>query len=200
MEELADTYEPIVRSYVQRCDAPTRALLEPAIQHILNGIERICPAAMLMTPNGLATAYGPSDEIASCRLPVLAATPRRYVILAADRWPQAIPPQVKCSNATLWASIATIIETGDAQFLATAVGWRLTKDMAAALRKQALTQRKRGYVPLLLVICAHEKRSDGTQVGCGFCVVMPLPPSINDQFCSQSVEPPRESLEINLGG
>jgi hypothetical protein len=83
LDDLAATCRPVL---LQRCGAPTQAFLSGAVEQALSGIEAMCPVVM----DGLGFAYGPLATIAGQCLPMLVATPERYVILAVDRYPEAV--------------------------------------------------------------------------------------------------------------
>src|SRR5215472_4260377 len=185
MDELADIYRPILLKHLEQANPETQTLLRLAVARALGGIESICPVAMVPTAHGMVTAYGPSDEAARQPLLVLVATPRRCTVLGADAWPSPVAPPTNCTTHHIWNELARAVEENKQDTIATLLALRFTREVIAAYRKEAKAHRKRGNVPLLLLLCAREAAPDEMFRACGLSVVIPLPPSINDQFRSQ---------------
>jgi hypothetical protein len=181
-DDLAELYRPVLLQHLQQANEATQAILRRALEQALNAIESVCPAAMAMTPQGMATAYGPTDEVAGQRLSIIVATPHKYIALGAASWPRPIPPPEDCTPSHIWYILAKAVESADADAVSRAIAWRLDKNLLSDIRAAARSHRKRGYVPLWLLLCAREDHPDSTFRACGFATLLPLPSSISAQL------------------
>lgn len=186
MNELADTFRPILARLVAHTAPPTQAALRPSIEQALSGIEAMCRIAAMMTPAGPRAAQGPKPEFAAQKLLFLAATPEEHTIFGHPTWtwPKPLPALDGVTPSRLWATMAQGVRQANPEAVFNCFNARCAPEEPVRLRTRATQLRRKGCVPLLLLLCAASE----TQA-CGLGTVIPLPAPIDVQLAGKW--PPR---------
>lgn len=161
----------------------TRTTLLPGIEHVCEAVERLCPAVMMTTPQGLRTAYGP--DLGKGNFLVVLATAKRAVCVAVDElWePGGWPSEAEARNC--WHLMLQAMDRNDiemaAKFTILRLGEAGYRKVCAVIREMQNDRE----TPAVVMIAGVDP-ADSNRV-CGVAGVLGLPPRIEDQLASSGM-------------
>ncbi len=178
-ERTLELAERQLREAIKVTDAPTQRALQPSLERALDAIEEACPAVVQITAVGLMTAYGPREDLASCKRLILVATATKAVILGTDD--VVSPLDRRFSGAVFWGAVHQLIRKSDLGPLATAVLYRMGETLTLADQRFA-PAKALGAIPLIVAIAGRGRKP---REYCGLIGMIGLPPAVHVQLASQ---------------
>jgi len=178
MMSIEEMYGPTFRSLLSQFSDESRVLLEPAVPNLIDAIEEACPASMIvLRKGGIATPYGPMG-FEDCEFLLSVGTPTKSIFAGMLYWPKPlivedVPPQ----SAEMWGGICSAIEYDRKDLVAPLLAAKLGEEGISKCNSEFKTIRNKGLTPTVVSIVAASGRH-----GCGACIVIPLPPSIEQQI------------------
>lgn len=171
--EMSDLVRPQLEKFVSMMDAPSAALVRPAIENALDGIESICPVVMIPTRRGVATAYGPQFH---GDYAMIVASAEKYLAVSWDNWLDPLENVPPHGAASLWKVMADFLRDGKAGEVMECVMCRIGD--ASADTKATLDElRSKDVTPILMVLVWSEKTK-----ACGVIGIALLPGKLEDQI------------------
>jgi hypothetical protein len=182
---LLAQYRGMLQDAVGQCDEAAQALLTPAIDVALEGIENICPLVGVENPEGGPPMlhWGP-EGVAEAKLVILAATPDKVMVMRAEEWIEPLDLPASVPPAALWAIIGRgvaesnghSVAVGLVSRLAAAGTWDTVQDWMAQARADGLTPVLVTMVSVVEDVCA------------GVCTMVVLPADVAVQVAQTEAE------------
>jgi hypothetical protein len=157
-KDLWEIYEPqLLECIRQATSSPAiRTRLRKCVGRAVGGIEAMCPVTLEKGLPGsggqLIAAYGPEDRYSRVTLPVVAATPRQFLIFGFADWPapRELPQELAVrqdGRAQVWGIIVKGIAEQAPELVANGVCFELNGVQMQMIREQAEETRRAGLVP-----------------------------------------------------